>query len=58
MGFNNEEYVEEMLYIAHEDGYGDKLLDEVRKMREDGIKLRTVDLYNEALKRINGQETR
>jgi hypothetical protein len=54
MGFNNEEYVEEILYTAHKNGYSQQLLDEVKRLRESGDKSRTVDLYNKALSIVNG----
>lgn len=55
MGFTNEEFIEEILYTAHNEGKYIKLIKKVEKMREKGSKRPTCDIYYEAWKKIKNK---
>ena len=53
MGFNNEEYLEEILIKAHDKGYASELLSEVDKLKGGDMKMTNIEYYFKALKNLN-----
>ena len=53
MGFNNEEYLEEILIKAHDKGYASELLSEVARLKDGDMKMTNIEYYFKALKNLN-----